>query len=82
MKIDVEGAEADVLDGGVQVLRKARPILIIEVHSTNEVVADRIAALDYVGRVLGSSAPIRSAPSHATVVAVPEERASLLDVIS
>jgi FkbM family methyltransferase len=82
IKIDVEGAEADVLDGGIEVLRRARPLLIIEVHSTNDAVADRLTALDYVGRVLGSREPIRSAPSHATVAAVPKERASLLELIS
>lgn len=81
IKIDVEGAEADVLDGGSEVLPEARPLLIIEVHSTSDAVADRLAQLDYVGRVLGSNAPIRNSPPHATVAAVPKERASLLETI-
>lgn len=81
IKIDVEGAEADVLDGGTQALRKARPLLIIEVHSTSDAVAQRLSRLDYVGRVLGSNVPIQNSPSHATVAAVPKERASLLETI-
>jgi FkbM family methyltransferase len=82
IKIDVEGAEADVLDGGTHVLRKTRPLLIIEVHSTSVAVAERLAQLDYVGRVLGSDAPIPNSPPHAAVAAVPKERASLLETVS
>jgi FkbM family methyltransferase len=82
IKIDVEGAEADVLDGGTQVLRRTRPLLIIEVHSTSVAVAERLAQLDYVGRVLGSDVPIPDSSPHATIAAVPKERASLLEAIS
>jgi FkbM family methyltransferase len=32
VKIDVEGAEADVLRGGEEVFRRAKPVLICEVH--------------------------------------------------
>ena len=33
MKIDVEGAEEFVLEGGINLLKKYKPILLIEVHS-------------------------------------------------
>jgi FkbM family methyltransferase len=33
MKIDVEGAESSVLQGGVELLKKHRPLILIEVHS-------------------------------------------------
>ncbi len=33
IKIDVEGAELDVLEGGENLLKKARPNLIIEIHT-------------------------------------------------
>ena len=33
MKIDVEGAESSVLQGGVELLKKHRPLIMIEVHS-------------------------------------------------
>jgi FkbM family methyltransferase len=33
MKIDVEGAESSVLQGGVELLKKHRPLIIMEVHS-------------------------------------------------
>jgi FkbM family methyltransferase len=71
IKIDVEGAEADVLDGGIQVLRRVRPRLLIELHSTNDAVADRLEASAYVSKVLGSDSSIRNAPAHVSVAAVP-----------
>jgi len=80
IKIDVEGAEADVLDGGAQTLREIRPNLLIELHSTNNQVAERLEAFGYVGRVLGSHSSVRKAPAHATVAAVPKERVGMLEM--
>ena len=37
IKIDVEGAEADVLRGGAHVFEQARPVLICEVHNARAV---------------------------------------------
>lgn len=39
MKIDVEGAEAHVLDGAADILRRHRPLLAIETHSAPALVA-------------------------------------------
>jgi len=81
VKIDVEGAEAAVLDGAAEVLRRARPALLIELHSTNQAVADRLEGMSFVGRLLGSHESVRTGPPNATVVAVPEERAFMLEQI-
>lgn len=81
VKIDVEGAEAAVLDGAAELLRRSRPMLLIELHSTNEAVAVRLEELGFVGRLIGSAEPIRSGPPNATVAAVPVERASLFGQI-
>jgi FkbM family methyltransferase len=35
LKIDVEGAEADVLQGGINFLKKHKPLLLIEVHNVS-----------------------------------------------
>ena len=82
VKIDVEGAEAAVLDGAAEVLQRARPALLIELHSTNQAVAERLEKLSFVGRLLGSRKSIRTGPPNATVAAVPEERAFMLNQIS
>ena len=33
LKIDVEGAEAEVLRGGMELLQQHKPVLLIEVHT-------------------------------------------------
>jgi len=82
VKIDVEGTEAAVLDGATEVLRRARPALLIELHSTNQAVAGRLEKLSFVGRLLDRHESIRTGPPNATVAAVPKERASMLNQIS
>ena len=82
IKIDVEGAEAAVLDGAAEVLKRARQALLIELHSTNQAVAERLERLSFVGRLLGRSESIRAGPPNATVVAVPAERAFMLTQVS
>ncbi len=74
IKIDVEGAEADVLDGAGDTFRKSRPILLIELHGTNHAIAERLNRLSYFAVVLGSSASIVDSPWYAYVIAVPSER--------
>jgi hypothetical protein len=53
IKIDVEGAEADVLDGAKETIQNYRPILIIELHGTNKWVFERLNEVDYRALVLG-----------------------------
>ena len=82
MKIDVEGAEAAVLDGAIEVLLRKRPALLIDLHSTNQAIAERLEKLSFVGCLLGTRDSIRTGPHNATVAAVPEERAHMLEQIS
>lgn len=82
IKIDVEGTEADVLAGAAQTLATARPLLLIELHGTNEPVARLLAEHGYSAAVLGSRARVIESPWNAHVIAVPEERADLASVLS
>jgi len=77
IKIDVEGAEVAVLKGARESLNKARPIMLIELHGTNEGVNVELNELNYLTAVLGSAASIVEAPWDAYVVAIPSERADL-----
>jgi FkbM family methyltransferase len=81
IKIDVEGAEVDVLVGAKETLTSSRPILLIELHGTNEVVAQKLEELRYQGYVLGSAASITRSPWDAQVLALPTERIDLVDVV-
>lgn len=74
IKIDVEGAEAGVLRGAERTLRQARPILLIELHGTNQTVACLLESLAYSAAVLGDTRAITDAPGDAYVVAAPTER--------
>jgi FkbM family methyltransferase len=47
IKMDVEGAEADVITGARDLLCAARPILVIELHHTQQAVHDALAPHDY-----------------------------------
>jgi FkbM family methyltransferase len=80
MKIDVEGAEADVLEGAEQTLRTARPILFIDLHGTNGAIAESLAAQRYEFRMLGGgNVKLPDAPWWAEVIAIPSERTDLAD---
>jgi FkbM family methyltransferase len=71
IKIDVEGAEAAVLDGARETIRKARPIFIIELHGTNAVIAKKLDELGYVCAVPGSTKTITEVHWNAQIVAFP-----------
>jgi FkbM family methyltransferase len=77
MKIDVEGAEVDVLTGATDTLRRSRPVLIIDLHNTNAPVAALLEELRYRPIVLGSSRGILESSWDACVIAVPAERDDL-----
>jgi FkbM family methyltransferase len=79
IKIDVEGAEGDVLAGAAKTLRSARPLLLIELHGTNEVVARELAAYGYTAYVLGSPSSVREARWNAHVIGVPGEHLHLAE---
>lgn len=73
IKIDVEGAEVDVLLGATETLRHHMPRLLIELHGTNTSVANVLSEHGYKAAVLGDSVSIAAAHWNATVVAVPAE---------
>jgi FkbM family methyltransferase len=58
IKMDVEGAEADVLAGALGLLAEAKPILVIELHHTGRAVAAALTDLPFTLRVLGSEADV------------------------
>lgn len=67
IKLDVEGAEAEVIRGATQTLRAARPVLVVELHGTADEVQRLLIELDY--SVTVSSGPTSIAPD--SLVAVP-----------
>jgi FkbM family methyltransferase len=81
MKIDVEGAEADVIAGGHETLMRDRPILMIELHGTNAEVASALEAIGYRASVLGRGGSIFQVPWDSYVIATPAERADLDECI-
>lgn len=82
MKIDVEGAEEDVLLGAQEVIRKHQPALMIELHGTNLAIASLLEAWSYTTVVLGSKQGILDAPWDAYVLAAPSEDAQALRVLA
>lgn len=78
VKIDVEGAENDVLCGARDTLARHRPVLIIELHGTNDLVVRTLAQADYCATTLYPYPSIVEAHWNAGIVAVPSERPELL----
>jgi FkbM family methyltransferase len=82
IKIDVEGAEVSVLEGGRATLELKRPILMIELHNTNAAVQAELEVLGYVPFVLGSSHSVIEAPPFAYVIAAPREEPDKLKTVA
>lgn len=61
VKIDVEGSEGAVLDGAAKLLHEARPLLIVELHATNDEVCDRLEQAGYAAHNLEGPEPVREA---------------------
>jgi FkbM family methyltransferase len=80
IKIDVEGAEAEVLQGAASTIRNCDPILVIELHGTNDPVSDLLEELGYVAMVLGDSAQVRNAHWNANIIAFPANRSDLVEL--
>jgi FkbM family methyltransferase len=69
VKVDVEGAEIQVLDGMERVLREHGPVLVIELHETNRAVAERLRAAGYTMENLDGPEPIEDAAPDVHVLA-------------
>jgi FkbM family methyltransferase len=74
IKMDVEGAEADVLAGGRSLLAAARPVLVVELHHTYQAVLESLAGLDYTIRPLTATGAVASMDGEFQVLAYPRER--------
>lgn len=81
IKMDVEGAEVDVLAGATDVLARVRPLLLIELHGTNGAVSRTLDSMNYSAYVLGNGASVVDAHWNAHIIAVPGERTDLVEVI-
>jgi FkbM family methyltransferase len=79
IKMDIEGAEAEALKGAQAILKTARPILVIELHHTNDAVTAVLDRLGYVSAVLGSSVSVHDVAWDANIVAIPQERPGLVE---
>jgi FkbM family methyltransferase len=73
IKMDVEGAEAEVLLSGRALLERARPVLVIELHHTYDAVVHALAGLDYQMRPLTRGGDIASTGGEFQVLAYPRE---------
>src|SRR5579862_9418441 len=82
MKIDVEGAEVELLEGAAATIAASRPILIIELHSTNETVLAALRKQGYHAGVLGSDVSVRDVTWDANIIAAPAERRDLFDTMN
>jgi FkbM family methyltransferase len=79
IQVDIEGAEAEFLEGARMTLTTHRPILVIELHRTNDAVTAILERFGYVCAVLGSSLPVHDVTWDANIVAVPQERSDLIE---
>ncbi|HEY9622712.1 MAG TPA: FkbM family methyltransferase [Crinalium sp.] len=77
IKIDVEGAELDVLQGAIETLKTHRPMLLIELHNTAKGVNALLTELNYESCIIGSQAPAYRASKNARIFAYPKERTDL-----
>jgi FkbM family methyltransferase len=82
IKMDVEGAENDVLEGARETLRRGRPVLLIELHGTGAQVLQTLSQLDYCVLALGPWRHVGEAHWNAMIAGVPSERPDLMRVIA
>ena len=73
VKIDVEGAEVAVIAGMAEILRSARPTLIVELHgaTNNDAVADALEAHGYQHSPIDAPGTTRTVPFGAHILATP-----------
>lgn len=82
VKIDVEGAEAEVIFGGKGLFSRARPVLVVELHHTYRAVNAALAELDYTVRPLTLAGAVASTDGEFQILAYPRERADAEAVLN
>jgi FkbM family methyltransferase len=73
IKIDIEGSEVDFLTGADDIIHRYRPLLVIELHGTNDAVAAQLDKLSYDCAVVGGGT-IKEAAWAALAIATPKEK--------
>lgn len=73
IKVDIEGSEVDFFAGAEMLLRRFRPVLLIELHGTNADVAAWLQKLSYNSDIVGGG-EIATAPWAALALATPRDR--------
>jgi FkbM family methyltransferase len=76
VKIDVEGAELEVIHGMSALLASARPLIVCELHGTNAEFMRLIESHGYEARTLGESKPVAEAHWNAHALATPRPATS------
>lgn len=71
VKIDVEGAELDVIAGMRRTLREVRPLVICEMHGRNAEFCDLMTSLRYSVVNLDGPTPVREAADNVHAFCVP-----------
>jgi len=75
VKIDVEGAEVEVIEGAQETLIRHRPTLIIELHGTGNLLTSKFARIGYCAIPLNEKFDnVAEAHWNATILAIPAER--------
>jgi FkbM family methyltransferase len=76
VKIDVEGAEVEVVEGAIETLSRHGPALIIELHGTGNLLTQVFARIGYCAIPLnGKSQDVAQAHWNATILACPSQQA-------
>ena len=81
IKIDVEGAELDVLEGARHTLERYRPTMLIEAHGTNAAIEKFLVAMDYRVGVLGKRIAVAESYWNAHLFAVGRERTDVGEIV-
>jgi FkbM family methyltransferase len=75
VKIDVEGAELDVIAGMTRLLRDARPIVVCEMHGRNAAFCAAMETAGYRVTNLDGPEPVAEADVNVHALCTPHERA-------
>lgn len=77
IKLDIERAEVGAIMGATQVLEKSRPLVLVELHDTQQWVLPLLEKARYQVCILGKAAPAAAATGQDHVLAIPQEHPNL-----